>query len=544
MSNERDRPEADTGDGSPARNGLGRRTYLGSVVVAATGLAGCSSRSEEDSTPPTEIATPAVTATATSETTELSTNAPTETPTADPAFSGVRLETETPRQTQPATVAVDVTNQGDASVAATVALAVSGESTDSASVSLAPGSTGTAEFEIRHPRVGEQTVEATLSVDGERQDTTTTSMTVEQYPPSFVGRDGANFVLDGSRFRYVGANNNHLPVRQWGRQYVDRLFEYLSNHGVSVVRTWGFPPAWTDSDVHPEPGTFRDDWFEHFDYVLLAAKRHDIRLVLPLLNNWYGGEHAPSPAAYADWSDTAETKNDFFGDEQANEYYRNYVEYVLTRTNQLTGVEYRDDPTILMWEVGNEIEYHDERRGEPLTNWYHDAASHIKSVDDSHLVGTGMHGATGDVFESWNVRNAYVETHESEAIDACSFHSYPVERHGGDITVREQEAFAEYVRTHVREAHEEVGKPAYFGEFGAVVDADGSLPVSQRNEFFRTATRVAREEGLDGVQFWFAELRDPKNDGSRRTHEDNPLAIFPDETSTWSVVEDYADSLE
>lgn len=541
MTNERDHPEPDTGDESSARNRLGRRAYLGSVVAAATGLAGCSSQSGTDSTV-TGTATPTVTATTTSEPTVTETNTPTESSTPDLAFSGLRVETDTVRQTRPATVAVDVTNQGDASGEATVTLAISGESTGSTSVSLAPGGARTAEFEIRQPRVGDQRVEATLSVDGERRDTATTSVTVEQYPPSFVDRDGTNFVLDGSQFRYVGVNNNHLPVRPWGRQYVDRLFEYLSNHGVSVVRTWGFPPAWTDSDVHPEPGTFRDGWFEHLDYVLLAAKRHDVRLVLPLLNNWYGDGHAPSPAAYADWSDTAETTNDFFDDEQANEYYRNYVEHVLTRTNQFTGVEYRDDPTILMWEVGNEIEYHGERRGEPLTDWYDAAASHVKSLDDSHLVGTGMHGATGDVYESWNVRNAYVETHESDAIDACSFHNYPVERYAGDTTVRDQEAFAEYVRTHIREAHEEVGKPAYFGEFGAVVDPDEDLPVSLRNEFFRTATRIAREEGLDGVQFWFAELRDPN--GSSRTHEDNPLAIFPDEASTWGVIDDYAASLE
>ncbi|WP_135830123.1 glycoside hydrolase 5 family protein [Halorussus halobius] len=533
MTNGRDHPE-DAEDESSARNGLGRRACLGSVVAAMASIAGCSSGSGEGSTT-TGNATPTVTATATSETTVTETSAPSA---PDLAVSELRVEADAVRQTRPATVAVDVANQGDASAEATVTLALSGESTGSTSVSLAPGGARTAEFEIRQPRVGDRTVEATLSVDGERRDAATASVTVERYPPSFVGRDGTNFVLDGSRFRYVGVNNNHLPVRPWGRQYVDRLFEYLSNHGVSVVRTWGFPPAWTDSDVHPEPGTFRDDWFEHFDYVLLAAKRHDVRLVVPLLNNWFGADHAPSPAAYADWSDTAETTNDFFGDEQANEYYRNYVEHVLTRTNQLTGVEYRNDPTVLMWEVGNEIEYHDERRGEPLTDWYDAAASHVKSVDDSHLVGSGMHGATGAVYESWNVRNAYVETHESDAIDACSFHDYPVERYAGDTTVRDQEAFAEYVRTHVRNAHEEVGKPAYFGEFGAVVDPEEDLPVSLRNEFFRTATRVAREEGLDGVQFWFAELRDPKNDGFTRTHEDNPLAIFPDETSAWDVVDD------
>lgn len=370
-----------------------------------------------------------------------------------------------------------------------------------------------------------------------------TTVTVGRSPSSFVGREETEFVVDGDPFRYAGVNNNHLPVSSWGHQYVDRLLDYVAGHGISVVRTWGFPPAWTGTEVHLEPGTFREGWFDHFDYVLLAAKRRGIRLVLPLINNWYAPGHAPAPAAYADWSETAETTNDFFGDDQATEYYYNYVEHVLTHENRYTGVEYRHDPTILMWEVGNQMEYHDERRGEPLTGWYDAAASHIRSLDENHLIGTGMAGATGDVYERWNVRNAYVETHQSDAIDACCFHTYPIKRWQGETTVRDQDDFAEFVRTHVNEAHEQVGKPVYFGEFGAIVDPGDDLSVAKRNEFFRTGTRVGRDEGLNGVQFWFAELRDPTNNGTRRTYQDNPLAIFPDETATWEIISTYAEEV-
>lgn len=516
-----------------------RRTYLEAMTAVSVVLAGCSESTDENSSP-SNTSEPTPENTTPTESTEQD---PPETtpPTAEPAVSAVRIESTRVRQTRPVTIAVDTINRGDASVELSVTLSIDGGRSDSVSLSLDPETSHTSQFELRDPRLGGQTVEATLSVDGETRDSATTEMSVQQYPPSFVKRDGTHFVRDGEQFRYAGVNNNHLNVVDWGRQYVDRLFGYLADHGISVVRTWASPPGWTETELHVGPEQFQDDWFDHFDYVLLAAKRHDIRLVLILLNNWGDANYAPTPAAYADWSPTAETKNDFFADEQANQYYRNYIEHVLTHGNQLTGVEYRNDPTILMWEVGNEIEYHDERRGEPLTEWYDAAARHIKSLDDTHLVGSGMHGATGDVYEPWNVRNAYIETHKSDAIDACSFHSYPKTRRIMDDT-GEQEAFAEYVRTHIREAHTKVGKPAYFGEFGVRVGPD-EQPLSKRNEFFKTASQVAQDEQLDGLQFWFAELRDPNNKGIERTHADNPLAIFPDESSSWEIIDDYANRL-
>lgn len=527
-----------------------RRPFL--ATLAGVAVAGCSGSGDDGTTTvPTEPTTvrtgtttaPTVTTTDTPTPTRTRTETETTTAAPDPVLTELAVDAAPARQTRPFTVTAVVTNDGDAPVETAVSLTVDDEAADTGRVTVDTGDSRSVEFELRLQRVGEHDLRATLTAAGTEHDRRTVTVSVEQYPPSFVDRDGTDFVVDGSEFRYAGVNNNHLPVRPWGRQYVDRLLDYVAGHGVSVVRTWGFPPAWTDATVHPEPGTFRDEWFDHFDYVLLAAKRRGIRLVLPLINNWHGPGHAPGPAAYAEWSDTATTRNDFFDDAQATEYYYNYVEHVLTHENQYTGVEYRNDPTVLLWEVGNQMEYHDERRGEPLTEWYDAAARHIKSIDDTHLVGTGMAGATGDVYERWNVRNAYVETHRSDAIDACCFHTYPAKRWQGETTVRDQDDFAEFVRTHVEEAHDQVGKPVYFGEFGAIVDPDADLPVSKRNEFFRTGTRVGRETGLNGVQFWFAELRDPKNDGTRRDHQDNPLAIFPDETSTWEVISTYADDI-
>lgn len=526
-----------------SRQHLARRGYLAGVTALATGLAGCSMLGGSE--PGADTPAPDPTPTSPQTTPQPSTSGPSETRSTapDPAIAGLDLETDSVRQTRPFTVRVEVSNTGTAAAQVAVFLRSNRVATDTLELEIEPGASRTVPFTLRVPDPGAREVTAVLSAAGRQVDSASRTVSVGQYPVSFVDTAGTDFVAGGDRYRYAGVNNNHLPVKPWGQQYVDRLLDHVAGHGISVVRTWGFPPAWTDATIHPEPGTFRTDWFTHFDYVVLAAKRRGIRLVLPLINNWHGPGHAPGPAAYADWSDTAATVNDFFEDEQATQYYHNYIERFLTHENQYTGVEYRDDPTILMWEVGNQMEYHDERRGEPLTEWYDGVARRIKAIDDNHLVGTGMAGATGDVYERWNVRNAYIDTHESPAIDACCFHTYPIKRWQGETTVRDQDNFATFVRTHINEAHEQVGKPVYFGEFGAIADPDAGLPVERRNEFFRTATDVARSEGLDGIQFWFPELRDPRDIGVRRDHTDNPLAIFPDQDSTWEIIEAYADDM-
>lgn len=447
---------------------------------------------------------------------------------------------ETVGQIETLTIAATARNRGGGTFDGRVVVGVGEASSAQRRVELPAGTSTEVRVELEPLRVGDREVTVALQgSDGAAVDAASRSVTVERRPASFVERSGTDFVVDGHSFVYSGLNAM-LSSRWQGIDWVNRAMSVAADHGVTSIRTWGFPGGYRPAEVHLAPGEFDDTWLEFFDHVVVAAKRNGVRLVLPLLMNWYGPDLAPSPAAYADWSATADGHNSFFGDETANEYWAEYVEHVLTHTNHLTGVEYRDDPTIMMWEVGNEIEYLDERRGESLATWYDGAARRIKSLDDAHLVGSGMHGATGDVYERWNVRNAFVETHRSDAIDACSFHDYPVFSNGDDVTRRSHEAFTEYITSHVRKAHEEVGKPAYLGEVGTKLPPGHGQPrVETRDEYFRVAAEAANASGLNGVNFWRLawDSRDHE-----RTPDDprKPLVIHPDDESTWDIIEGYA----
>ena len=60
--------------------------------------------------------------------------------------------------------------------------------------------------------------------------------------------------------------------------------------------------------------------------------------------------------------------------------------------------QFKDHPAILMWEFGNEFNYHPEWFGNNIQNWYNileDRASTVKALDPNHPVSTG-HGEVPD----------------------------------------------------------------------------------------------------------------------------------------------------
>ena len=91
------------------------------------------------------------------------------------------------------------------------------------------------------------------------------------------------------------------------------------------------------------------------DFVVSHAKVYGIRLILSFVNNFkdYGGK-----AQYVQWGRNAglniSSDDDFYTNPTVKGYYKNHVKNVLTRVNSITGIAYKDDPTIFSWELINE----------------------------------------------------------------------------------------------------------------------------------------------------------------------------------------------
>ena len=91
------------------------------------------------------------------------------------------------------------------------------------------------------------------------------------------------------------------------------------------------------------------------DFVVSHAKSYGIKLILSFVNNYkdYGGR-----AQYVQWGRGAGqnimSDDDFYTNPTVKGYYKNHVKTVMTRVNSISGIAYKDDPTIFSWELINE----------------------------------------------------------------------------------------------------------------------------------------------------------------------------------------------
>jgi mannan endo-1,4-beta-mannosidase len=115
-----------------------------------------------------------------------------------------------------------------------------------------------------------------------------------------------------------------------------------------------------------------------------------------LTDNWYytyGGVDE-----YVRWAG-ATGHESFFTNEAVKSLYEQYVADLIARVNVYTGVAYRDDPTIMAWELINEARCGGEvmPQAGPCTpttirDWAAEMAAYVKSLDPNHMVALGDEG--------------------------------------------------------------------------------------------------------------------------------------------------------
>ncbi|HEU5469096.1 MAG TPA: cellulase family glycosylhydrolase [Actinophytocola sp.] len=329
----------------------------------------------------------------------------------------------------------------------------------------------------------------------------------------FVTRQGKDLRLDGRQFRFAGSNNYYLMYKS--PRMVDDVFADARDAGFTVLRTWGFLDIGNQDGSNSVRGKQEGIYFQYWDgdspayndgpdglrkldYVLASARAHGIRLIIPLTNNWndFGGMDQ-----YVRWAGGA-FHDDFYTNPVIRGWYQDWISHVLNRVNPLTGLAYKDDPTVMAWELGNEprclsagaYPRSPNCTTATLTAWADQLSRHIKSVDPNHLVGVGDEGFFCDdpAHEDWTRScGEGVDTlafTRLPAIDLMSFHIYPA-AWGKDLPWT-----FDWVRRHVREANR-IGKPVLWGEFGW-------LEKATRNTVYKTWTDIFDQEGGDGWLYW------------------------------------------
>lgn len=319
-------------------------------------------------------------------------------------------------------------------------------------------------------------------------------------PETFVSTDGSQFSVNGNTWYFNGAQYSTFyavdddAVRAELLEEADRLnINVFRAHGGCAGRG-PVNRVVEPYTLQPDPGEYNEAAFKLLDRAIAQSKQYGIRWILWLANNWRTTSNGA--AQYVQWAtgdpipeggslmpespvstkEYREYHDRFYSNEQAKQLYKDYVRTVLTRTNTVTGVEYRNDPSIVMWELLNEGQALAKNQSAYL-DWVEEMAAFISDLAPQQLVGSGGLGtytempdwatdSDTDWFPSGTAMD-YVTVNSIDDIDACSFHTY-ADGHGGhwDLSLEETER---WIRGHVEDAHETVGKPAYNGEWGYAV---------------------------------------------------------------------------
>ncbi|MEZ5954679.1 MAG: hypothetical protein R3C13_10300 [Hyphomonas sp.] len=280
---------------------------------------------------------------------------------------------------------------------------------------------------------------------------------------------------------------------------------------------------------HDTEGRMNEDLLTGLDRLLDEMAKRDMKAVIYLNNFWEwsggmgtylswvnGGHYVDLGDPDHPWPEFPLFNMRFYENDAANEIYIDYVRALVVRVNSVNGRAYRDDPTIMAWQLANE-----PRPGystepglavlEAYYKWIEDTSSFIKSLDPNHLVSTGSEGVVGCADNA----ACYIEAHNAPAIDYLTFHMWPKNWswiNGDDVqgSLGNVEGRAmEYMASHISMA-ERLNKPLVLEEFGFPRD-DGALQVASsvdaRDGFFRIIFRelerdVALGGPFSGTNFW------------------------------------------
>ncbi len=348
----------------------------------------------------------------------------------------------------------------------------------------------------------------------------------------FVKRIGPELWLNGHLFHFVGASNYYLMYKS--QLMVDDVLNDAAAQGFDVMRIWGSldigdPNDSSTSIRGPSDGVYFQYWdpvagapayndgdngLNRLDYVVAKAGQLGLKLVIPFVNNWndFGGMDQ-----YVRWRDISDPDNltwyhdSFYTDPIIKQWYQDWIAHVLNRTNTLTGIKYKDDPTIMTWELGNEprclsagaYPRSDNCTTQTLIDWADEMSTYIKSIDRQHLVSVGDEGfyclpEPTHWTENCGEGVDTVAFTKLRNIDVMSFHMYP-DYWGTDVAWG-----VEWIKSHFQAARK-VGKPAMLGEFGL-------KDKSMRNPNYKLWTDTVFKSHGAGALYWI--LSGVQDDGS------------------------------
>ncbi|XP_020271739.1 putative mannan endo-1,4-beta-mannosidase 9 [Asparagus officinalis] len=330
------------------------------------------------------------------------------------------------------------------------------------------------------------------------------------------------------------------------RDRVSNALQQAASYGLNVVRTWAFNDGGYRA-LQTSPGNYDENMFKALDFVISEAKRNEVYLILSLVNNWegYGGKKQ-----YVQWAQDQgqwlNSDDDFFRNDLTKQFYKNHIKAILTRVNSITGVMYKDDPTIFAWELMNEPRCQSDNSGATLQNWIYEMSCYVKSVDSNHLLEAGLEGFYGDsrpdrkhYNPGFGVGSDFIANNQIPQIDFTTIHIYPDQWINGADDNAQTTFLQSWITSHSQDAGS-IGKPLLITEFGR---SSKQFSSAQRDAYYwaayNTIYGLARSGGAcTGALFW--QYLGQGMDNFRDGYE----VVFQDCPSTASIISQQSRRIE
>ena len=339
------------------------------------------------------------------------------------------------------------------------------------------------------------------------------SIAIKAQDGQFASRVGRALYHRGQPFRVAGSNNYYL---MYSSQFmVDNVLTTAAAQNFNTMRTWGFIDVGNQDGSNsvdgPHNGVYFHYWdgsapafndgdtgLKHLDYVIYKAGQLNIKLVIPFVNNYdnFGGMDQ-----YVRWKG-GQFHDQFYSDPTIRQWYKDWIAHLLNHTNAYTGIKYKDDPTILSWELANEercvgfgvYPQSSSCTTKTITSWAADVSQFVKSIDRKHLLAPGDEGfycsdpSSSDFTINCSQGVDSIALAKLPDMDVISYHLYP------DAWGKTPEWGTEWIRRHIEDSHR-LGDRAVAGEWGL-------LDKSTRNPVYQDWENEVLKDNGSGALYW------------------------------------------
>jgi mannan endo-1,4-beta-mannosidase len=187
------------------------------------------------------------------------------------------------------------------------------------------------------------------------------------------------FRFGGTNIYWLGLDENVGHIAYPSKFRIKDALITAKDMGATVIRshTLGISVG-NPLSLEPSLNTFNYKAFQSIDYSIYEARLLGLRLIIPLTDNWHYYEGGLS--TFTNWLGVS--PSDFYTNVNVIAAFKKYIKVLLTHLNPYTGKRLDNDPTIMAWELGNEL-------NQMSLTWVNEIGSYIHYLAGDQLIAAG-----------------------------------------------------------------------------------------------------------------------------------------------------------